>query len=72
VAVTPDELAGAWRDCKLHLPLRVDLNGSAFGRPNAGVDMIFDFPRLIAHLAKTRELEAGLHRWLGNGVQQAG
>jgi fumarylacetoacetate (FAA) hydrolase len=27
--------------------------------PNAGVDMIFDFGQLIAHVAKTRELEAG-------------
>ena len=59
VAVTPDELGEAWRDYKAHLPLRVDLNGSAFGKPNAGLDMIFDFPRLIAHVARTRELEAG-------------
>ncbi|MBI5901368.1 MAG: fumarylacetoacetate hydrolase family protein [Rhodocyclales bacterium] len=59
VAVTPDELGAAWREGKAHLPLRVDLNGSAFGRPNAGVDMIFDFPQLVAHLAKTREIEAG-------------
>lgn len=59
VAVTPDELGAAWRDGKLHLPLMVTLNGDSFGRPNAGVDMTFDFGRLIAHVAKTRELEAG-------------
>lgn len=59
VAVTPDELGGAWQDAKLHLPLEVALNGQPFGKPNAGVDMTFDFARLIAHLAKTRELEAG-------------
>lgn len=59
VAVTPDELGAAWRDGKLHLPLAVTLNGDLFGRPNAGVDMTFDFGRLIAHVAKTRELEAG-------------
>jgi fumarylacetoacetate (FAA) hydrolase len=59
VAVTPDELGEAWHDGKAHLPLRVDLNGSAFGKPNAGLDMIFDFPQLIAHVARTRELEAG-------------
>jgi fumarylacetoacetate (FAA) hydrolase len=59
VAVTPDELGGAWRDSKLHLPLRVTLNERAFGRPNAGEDMTFSFAQLIAHAAKTRELAAG-------------
>lgn len=59
VAVTPDELGMAWKDAKLHLPLEVELNGGAFGKPNAGVDMTFNFGQLIAHLAKTRELEAG-------------
>jgi fumarylacetoacetate (FAA) hydrolase len=59
VAATPDELGAAWRDGKVHLPLVSTLNGSIFGRPNAGVDMTFAFPRLIAHLARTRELEAG-------------
>jgi len=59
VAVTPDELGAAWRDSKLHLPLEVELNGKPFGRPDAGIDMIFDFSRLVAHVAKTRELEAG-------------
>jgi fumarylacetoacetate (FAA) hydrolase len=59
VAVTPDELGPAWKDAKLHLPLTVHLNGELFGRPNAGVDMTFDFGRLIAHAAKTRRLGAG-------------
>jgi len=59
VAVTPDELGSAWRDGKLHLPLISTLNGAVFGRPNAGVDMTFAFPQLIAHLARTREIEAG-------------
>jgi fumarylacetoacetate (FAA) hydrolase len=59
VAVTPDALGGAWRDGKLHLPLVSHVNGRLFGRPNAGIDMTFDFPTLIAHLARTRELEAG-------------
>ena len=59
VAVTPDELGAAWKDTKLHLPLEVALNGKPFGKPDAGVDMTFNFARLIAHLAKTRELEAG-------------
>ena len=59
VAVTPDELGEAWRDNKVHLPLRVRLNDKPFGAPNAGVDMTFDFAQLIAHAAKTRDLEAG-------------
>ena len=59
VAVTPDELGDAWDGGKLHLPLRVDLNGEPFGRAEAGVDMTFDFPTLVAHAAKTRPLAAG-------------
>jgi fumarylacetoacetate (FAA) hydrolase len=59
VAVTPDELGVAWVDTKVHRPLEVELNGKPFGRPDAGLDMTFNFARLIAHLAKTRELEAG-------------
>jgi fumarylacetoacetate (FAA) hydrolase len=59
VAVTPDELGEAWQGGKLHLPLSVDLNGKPFGRANAGIDMTFDFGRLIAHAARTRPLAAG-------------
>ncbi|MGE4348808.1 MAG: fumarylacetoacetate hydrolase family protein [Candidatus Berkiella sp.] len=59
VAVTPDELGDAWDGKKVHLPLLSTLNGQLFGSPNAGVDMTFDFPTLIAHAAKTRPLVAG-------------
>ncbi len=59
VAVTPDELDDAWDGGKVSLPLQVDLNGKPFGRANAGADMTFDFPQLIAHAAKTRPLVAG-------------
>jgi fumarylacetoacetate (FAA) hydrolase len=59
VAVTPDELGDAWDGGRLSLPLTVDLNGQPFGRANAGIDMTFDFPTLIAHAAKTRPLGAG-------------
>jgi fumarylacetoacetate (FAA) hydrolase len=59
VAVTPDELGDAWDGGKLHLPLITHLNGSLFGKPNAGEDMQFDFPALIAHAARTRKLPAG-------------
>ena len=59
VAVTPDELGDSWDGGKLHRPLVTTLNGEPFGKPDAGVDMTFDFPTLIAHAAKTRHLAAG-------------
>jgi fumarylacetoacetate (FAA) hydrolase len=59
VFVTPDALGDWWQDGKLHRKLMVDLNGAAFGRAEAAVDMTFDFPTLIAHAAKTRRLGAG-------------
>jgi fumarylacetoacetate (FAA) hydrolase len=59
VAVTPDELGAAWDGAKVHLPLTVHVNGRLLGRPNAGVDMTFDFGQLIAHVTKTRRLGAG-------------
>ncbi len=58
-AVTPDELGIAWDGGRVHLPLYSKLNGLVFGKPNAGADMVFDFPTLIAHGAKTRNLCAG-------------
>jgi fumarylacetoacetate (FAA) hydrolase len=59
VAVTPAELGAAWRGAKVCLPLLSFVNGKAFGRPDAGVDMAFDFARLIVHAARTRPLSAG-------------
>ncbi len=59
VAVTPDELGAAWDGARLNLPLLSFVNGAPLGRPNAGVDMTFDFGRLIAHAARTRALLAG-------------
>jgi fumarylacetoacetate (FAA) hydrolase len=59
VAVTPDELGSAWDGAKVHLPLITYYNDELFGRPDAGADMQFGFPALIAHAAKTRPLTAG-------------
>jgi fumarylacetoacetate (FAA) hydrolase len=59
VAVTPDELGSDWDGRKLHRPLVVHVNDALLGQPNAGEDMAFHFPRLIAHAAKTRPLGAG-------------
>ncbi len=59
VAVTADELGATWDGGRLHLPMLSWINGQPFGKPNAGNDMTFDFPTLIAHAAKTRSLGAG-------------
>jgi fumarylacetoacetate (FAA) hydrolase len=59
VFVTPDELGDAWRDCKVHLPMRTWINAKWFGEADCGVDMQFDFAQLVAHAARTRPLSAG-------------
>jgi fumarylacetoacetate (FAA) hydrolase len=59
VAVTPDELGEAWDGRRAHGTVRAWVNGELLGEPDAGSDMQFDFPRLIAHAAKTRPLSAG-------------
>jgi len=59
VAITPDELGDAWKDGKVHRPLVSHINGALFGQPDAGVDMTFNFPTLVAHAAKTRPLGCG-------------
>src|SRR5690606_9738777 len=57
-AVTEEELAGAWKQGRIHLPLKVEFNGEFFGSANAG-EMHFHFGQLIAHAARTRNLKAG-------------
>jgi fumarylacetoacetate (FAA) hydrolase len=59
VALTPDELGDAWKGGKVHLPLLSTWNDKLVGKPQAGVDMVFNFPQLIAHLAKSRNVRAG-------------
>jgi len=59
VAVTPDELGKAFDGKRVHLPLLSSINGKPFGKPNAGVDMTFDFPTLVSHAVKTRPLMGG-------------
>ncbi|GAA0213347.1 fumarylacetoacetate hydrolase family protein [Kangiella japonica] len=59
VAVTPDELGDKWDGKKVYLPLKTHLNDELLGAPECGVDMVFDFPTLVAHAAKTRPLSAG-------------
>lgn len=57
-AVTEDELGGSWMDGRIHLPLKVEYNGTFFGNADAGA-MHFHFGQLIAHAARTRPLIAG-------------
>lgn len=57
-AVTPDELGGAWRNGRVCLPLRVEVNGAWFGNPD-GDAMAYGFHELIAHAAYSRALPAG-------------
>ncbi len=65
-AVTPDELGSAYRDGRVHLPLKTRLNGALVGDPNAGPEMHFSFFDLIAHVSQTRALTAGTI--LGSGT----
>ena len=58
VAVTPDELGGAWRTGRFELPLRIEWNGEWFGHPNAR-EMTFTFHQLIEHVTRSRRLSAG-------------
>ena len=66
VAVTPDELGGAWSGGRVHLALQSIWNGKSVGRTEAGPEMTFHFGQLIAHVAKTRKLRAG--SVLGSGT----
>ena len=58
VAVTPDELGGAWREGRVQMRLQVQWNGERFGEPHGG-EMNFHFGQLVAHAARTRRLTAG-------------
>lgn len=63
-AITPDELGDAWKDGRVHLPLRTWLTRAGekevlAGDPEAGPEMHFSFFELVAHIAKTRRFGAG-------------
>jgi fumarylacetoacetate (FAA) hydrolase len=59
VAVTPDELGGAWSRGRVDLSLQSMWNGRKVGQCEAGPEMTFHFGQLIAHIAKTRRVKAG-------------
>ncbi|MBF0678394.1 MAG: fumarylacetoacetate hydrolase family protein [Devosia sp.] len=58
-AITPSGLGDNWSNNRLHLPLRVEVNGTLYGQPNAGIEVHFDFIDLIVEAARTRRLSAG-------------
>lgn len=58
IAVTPDELGDAWTGGRLHARLRTRRGDELFGDTD-GAEMSYDFGRLLAHAAHTRELCAG-------------
>ncbi|WEJ57530.1 fumarylacetoacetate hydrolase family protein [Devosia sp. FJ2-5-3] len=58
-AMTLAALGDNWRNNRLHLPLRVEVNGTLYGQPNAGIDVHFDFIDMILEAARTRRLSAG-------------
>ncbi len=58
VCVTPDELGPAWRDNRVHLPIRCTINGKLFGDPNAG-EAVHGFDKMISYCAMTQALSAG-------------
>jgi fumarylacetoacetate (FAA) hydrolase len=59
VCVTPDELGEGWDGGKVLRPLLSHVNGVRLGAPDCGTDMTFDFPQLIAHATRTRNMRAG-------------
>jgi fumarylacetoacetate (FAA) hydrolase len=58
VCVTPDELGSAWRNNRLHLPIRCSINGKLFGDPDAG-EAVHGFDTMISYCAMTQALSAG-------------
>lgn len=66
LAITPNELGDAWREGRVHLPLKTVYNGEQFGDPDAGSEMHFSFFDLIEHICKTRSFTAGTI--LGSGT----
>ena len=58
IAMTPDELGGAWQNHRILATLHVERNGERFGAVPA-TEMELGFDELIAHAARTRPLCAG-------------
>jgi fumarylacetoacetate (FAA) hydrolase len=57
--VTPDELGELWNGKLVSGRYVCHIRGQLIGELDPGVDAVFDYPQLIAHAARTRELKAG-------------
>ncbi|MCZ2497064.1 fumarylacetoacetate hydrolase [Xylophilus sp. Kf1] len=59
VAVTPDELGGAWVNGRLSGTLQTTWNGRKVGLCDAGVDMRFPFGEIVAAMSRGGRVRAG-------------
>ena len=65
IAVTPDELGDLWDGKLVGGRMKVTLRGREIGNIDTGIDCPFGYDRAIAHVAQTRNLEAGTILGLG-------
>lgn len=65
IAVTPDELGDLWDNKMVSGKMRVWLRDELFGDIETGIDSPFHYGDMIAHVAKTRNFEAGTIVGLG-------
>jgi len=59
IAASPNALGRSWNGAMLARPITVTVRGEIIGTPVGDIDALFTFPQLIAHLATTRDIEAG-------------
>jgi fumarylacetoacetate (FAA) hydrolase len=59
IAVTPETLGKFWTGAMLARQIEVKVNGQLIGNPWAHHDHEFDFPKLLEHVARTRDVGAG-------------
>jgi len=57
--VTPDEVGSLWNGHLLSGRYLCHIRGAQIGDLEPGADAVFDYPQLIAHASRTRELTAG-------------
>lgn len=65
VAVTPDELGDLWDGKLVSGKMKVWVRGDLLGDMEAGIDSPFHYGDMIAHVARTRNFEAGTIIGLG-------
>ena len=71
VAVTPDELGDRWDGKMVHGKMHVHLRGEQIGDIETGIDSPFTYGDCIAHVAQTRNFEAGTVIGLGTVSNEA-